>query len=117
MVSELHGWNHHFSWRPLSQDIRNYFGAKAPAAAPKDDSSKGNPTMRKKRPKPVVLSSSSESEGETKAPVVQVAKKKAKKGVLVTKTAQVLSDSGTYMDHHLISTYLLVLLSIPRWWL
>ena len=71
--------------------------------------------MRKKRPKPVVLSSSSESEGETKAPVVQVAKKKAKKGVLVTKTAQVLSDSGTYiMEHHLISTYLLVLLSIPR---
>ena len=95
MVSELHGWTRHFSWRPLSQDIRNYFGAKAPAAASKaGNSSNGNPTMPKKRPKPVVLSSSSESEGETKAPVVQVAKKKAKKGV-VTKTAQVLSDSGT----------------------
>jgi len=71
-------------------DIRNFFGAKQ---------TKGHlekqPSMAKKRPKPVALSSS-DSEQELKAKKTEVKKKAVTKKRFTDR--QVISDSGTFFS-------------------
>ena len=71
----------------LFQDIRNFFGAK-----PKPGKVEDQPAaMNKKRPKPVVLSSDSDSDGGSKK-----SSDKPKKPVAKKPARQVLSDSGKF---------------------
>ena len=72
----------------MTQDIRNFFGAK-----PKPGKVEEQSVMKKKRPKPVVLSSDSDSEDDSKKHKKTVAKKPAR---------QVLSDSGRITSNHVI---------------
>merc|ERR1712051_535253 len=69
----------------VKMDIRNFFGAKPKTGTEVEKSSE----MKKKRPKPVVLSSDSESEDDSKKNLYKNKKPLAKKPA-----RQVLSDSG-----------------------